>query len=160
MKRGFIAIILISLLQITYASTSHAVLGWSQCEKMWKQIDLEDAVGKVLWESFYSKAKAMDSKPVQNRSSVAQLALLMISLRTNNVSVHKIAMKNKECFSAAENANILTDYQFVSGDLQTWIKIRSDFVNMPEKYFPRIRERYWVNHYPQFFTFLSGLGRT
>lgn len=43
-KRLLIAFLAVGLLQVAQAAPSNAILGWSQCEKMWSAIDSEESI--------------------------------------------------------------------------------------------------------------------
>lgn len=90
---------------------SSAIFGLSKCEKMWKAIDSEEAVGKIQHEDFTLLARYLDKKASYNNFDIVDTIDSLNEVLASDRRVYRLAVGSSSCFTAKQMAWIRTALQ-------------------------------------------------
>ena len=150
MRRVLVVAVVIALLQVAYAAPSSAIFGLSQCEKMWKAVGAEEAVGLLLWRKFYSSAAQVDRVESPTQWMWGRLASMAIPLFESDLKIYKSAIANPECFTTRSNADLRAMNQEAQERLGEMKSVVRYTQNSPEQV--RWHEKTkWIPLYPKYY---------
>ena len=133
-------------LLVSFMAPAQAIFGLSKCEKVKKEIQAEEAVGKESWKEFDQQRDNLIAKGFLTNSQTNELMSLLLLVTQSDLSVKQISVKNIKCFDNKTNATNRKNLATAKSD----IKLMNEFLSV----FAKNRDRSSVQNKPAY-TFLK-----
>ena len=111
MKRRLIFLVTLVIVQVLNTPSSNAIFGLSGCEKIKKEILIEERIGKKAWKKYDNQR---DQYVRSNTMSFQQLSPLINQLTlvyNSDLIVLKKLDKNPKCLTASSSADVRAKIQ-------------------------------------------------
>jgi hypothetical protein len=146
MNRKLATAIVTFALLASSLTPAKAVFGLSKCEKVKKEIQAEEAVGKESWKDFDQQRDRLIANGYLTNSQTNELMSLLLLVTQSDLSVKQISVKNIKCFDNKTNATNRKNLASTMSD----IKLINEFLSV----FSKNRDRSSIQNKPAY-TFLK-----
>jgi hypothetical protein len=96
----------LSLLLLANPAPTHAVFGFSKCERVEKQIRQEEAIGRELWKNYDAWRDRFSRQFIHKWGEVSEGLTRLSLVHKSDLRVYSLANKNKDCFTTKTIATI------------------------------------------------------
>jgi len=98
-RSGLLVGVMILALFISATAPANAIFGLSKCEKVKKQVLLEEQIGLGFWKVYRAEVKGFKTATVDQMKSLTSSYLLITGSKEK---VYQLLEKNKKCFTTAQ----------------------------------------------------------
>ena len=117
-------ILAIVFLSIAVISPANAIFGLSKCEKIKKDILIEESIGKKAWQKYDTQRDAYVQNGAMSAQQLIQLFDLLTLVYNSDLIVFDKLDKNPKCTTPSNSADVREQIQETKNEIATFAESR------------------------------------